>query len=1193
MDKQEQVRPVLQPAAETPTSPETVAGTGATPAPGEEGGALPEPRPGLEAGLEDVLALLHERTGHDFRQYRRPTLLRRLERRLQLRRMPDLAAYRVLLERDQLEADALVNDFLISVTNFFRDREAFSVLDDAVLPQVFRDKGPDDQVRVWVTACATGEEAYSIGMLLAEQEARMAAAPTVQVFATDIDERAIAGARAGLYPAAIAEELERERLERHFIPADKGYKVRKGLRDRVLFAPHDLLHDPGFSRLDLITCRNFLIYLNEDMHRQVLEMFHFALRPGGFLFLGSAETADVAADLFVPVDPWHRIYRARAAVRTRRSVAGAIAGTVAAASPASLLAGSNERRDPERARRRDAPASFAEIHREKLLELLPASVLLNADNEILHACNQAGRFLRPSGGEPTRDALALALPELRHELRTTLFQARRGGRRAVSAPVRYRDGGAERVATIAALPFRDAAAGAELVLVQFDDVPAAAPLWMEAVVTAAPAPVAEGQPGAAGDDALRQTRHQLQQAIEQADLSGVELRGANRQLQATVDALRTHIETLETDREETQAINEELQAVNGELKLKIEATAKANDDLSNLIASTDIATLFLDRQLRIKRYTPRIAGIFNMIPADVGRPLAHLTHRLDYPELFEEIAGVFGNLQPIEREVKSSDGRGYIVRVHPYRTAEERIEGVVVTLFDISRRREAEAALRASEERFRVLAEASPALIWQVGDGGELRYLNGRFQDATGLAPDQLRAAGWQAVVHPEDSAEFLGALDAAREGRAPFQRRVRLTTAGGAWRWFESHALPWHAVGRDYRGHVGISIDVDDAVQAEDALKIADRRKDEFLAILAHELRNPLAPVSNALQLLRYSEGRGNMDRLLEMAERQVRQMVRLVDDLMEVTRIKRGKIDLRRAPATLAEILGTAIESCQPGLEQAGHQLVLHLPDETLMLDADKVRLTQVFVNLLNNAIKYTPGRGEIVLSAWRQGEQARVTVRDNGQGIPPDQLPRIFEMFAQPHGAGGRSESGLGIGLTMVRSLLEMHGGSVDAYSAGAGKGSEFVVCLPLLAQAAQEMPARPAAAPDAARPLAAHRVLIVDDNRDAADSLCHLLAARGAEVQAVYDGQAALDALDKLDSARPQSVVLDIGMPGMDGYQVARRIRAEPRYDGMRIIALTGWGQHADRMRSSASGFDHHLTKPADLGMLQALLTGSDS
>jgi two-component system CheB/CheR fusion protein len=570
-----------------------------------EDGALPEPRPGLDLGLDGVLALLHERTGHDFRQYRRPTLLRRLERRLQLRRMSDLAAYRTLLERDQLEADALVNDFLISVTNFFRDREAFDALDQQVLPQIFHDKGADDQVRVWVAACASGEEAYSVGMLLAEHEARAAAPPTVQMFATDIDERALAAARTGVYPAGIADEVPRERLERHFVPADKGYKVRKGLRDRVLFASHDLLHDPGFSRLDLIACRNFLIYLNDDMHRQVLEMFHFALRPGGFLFLGSAETVDVASDLFVPVDPWHRIYRARAAVSTRRSLADAVAGAAAVATiggaGASQLAGPNERRDAERARRRDAPASFADIHRDKLLELGPPSVLLNADNEILHACPHAGRFLRHGGGEPTRDALALALPELRTDLRATLFQARHSGRRTVSAAVRYRDGGVERAATISASPFRDEAGGAELVLVQFDD--AAMPV---SVPTSAPP----------------EARAALQQAIEHADLSGVELRSANRQLQATVDALRASLDELGSQGEEMQSTNEELQTVNAELKIKVQETAKANDDLSNLIASTDIATLFLDRQLRIKRYTPRMAGIFNIIPADIGRSSA-------------------------------------------------------------------------------------------------------------------------------------------------------------------------------------------------------------------------------------------------------------------------------------------------------------------------------------------------------------------------------------------------------------------------------------------------------------------------------------------------------------------------------------------------------------------------------------------
>jgi CheY-like chemotaxis protein/two-component sensor histidine kinase len=360
---------------------------------------------------------------------------------------------------------------------------------------------------------------------------------------------------------------------------------------------------------------------------------------------------------------------------------------------------------------------------------------------------------------------------------------------------------------------------------------------------------------------------------------------------------------------------------------------------------------------------------------------------------------------------------------------------------------------------------------------------------------------------------------------------------------------------------------------------------------VLAHELRNPLAPVSNALQLLRYSEGRGNIDRLLEMADRQVRQMVRLVDDLMEITRIKRGKIDLQRAPAALAEILATAVESCQPAMEQARHRLIVELPDPSLMLDADRVRLTQVFVNLLNNAAKYTPGRGEIRLRAWRDGDQALVAVRDNGMGIAPEQLPHIFEMFSQPHGTNGRSESGLGIGLTMVRSLLELHGGTVQAHSAGLKQGSEFTVRLPLLLREEEGADAgthvdAPASV-DGARPLAAQRILIVDDNRDAADSLCYLLAARGAEAHAVYDGQAALDALDTL---RPQALVLDIGMPGMDGYQVASRIRSDVRYAALRIIALTGWGQHADRMRSAACGFDHHLTKPADLGALQALLTG---
>ena len=322
-------------------------------------------------------------------------------------------------------------------------------------------------------------------------------------------------------------------------------------------------------------------------------------------------------------------------------------------------------------------------------------------------------------------------------------------------------------------------------------------------------------------------------------------------------------------------------------------------------------------------------------------------------------------------------------------------------------------------------------------------------------------------------------------------------------------------------------------------------------------------------------------------MVERQVRHMVRLIDDLMEVTRISRGKVDLRRVPVALADILGTAVETSLPGFEHKRQQLTVEPVDGALRLDADKVRLTQVFSNLLNNASKYTAPGGQVWLAARREGDEVLVSVRDTGMGIPPDQLSVIFEMFTQPHGRDGHSDGGLGIGLAMVRSLVELHGGAVQAHSAGPGQGSEFLVRLPLHACPEAALGRDEGAGDARAAPLAGRRILVVDDNRDAADSLCQLLSARGAQAQAVYGGHAAIEAFAH---TRPDAIVLDIGMPDMDGYEVARRIRREEGAGAIRIVALSGWGQHADRQRSRESGFDHHLTKPAELHSLVSFLTG---
>ena len=522
------------------------------------------------------------------------------------------------------------------------------------------------------------------------------------------------------------------------------------------------------------------------------------------------------------------------------------------------------------------------------------------------------------------------------------------------------------------------------------------------------------------------------------------------------------------------------------------------------------------------------------------------------------------------------------VRAAPLRDADGGVARWIGMNIDVDARRQAESALRESDGRFRVLAEASPALIYEFDDRGQVVYANRACQDGLGMRAGSAPENDWGAMLDPDRGGRYVERVRIAIATRTPFQQRVRARAADGRWHWFESHGAPLFGQDGAYRGHVGISIDVTEAVEAEEALRHADRRKDEFLATLAHELRNPLAPISNAVHLLRRPDGRRTADRMVEMVGRQVRQIVRLVDDLMDVSRITQGKLELRREPLSLAEVLSMAVETSMPAIEAGRHELAVSLPEETLMLEADKVRLTQVFGNMLNNAAKYTDRGGRIWVGARREGGEVVVSVRDTGIGIPPAKLPHVFEMFAQAHRDSARGQAGLGIGLTMVKSLIELHGGSVEARSEGPGKGSEFIVRLPLAK--APSLPEHGGGG-DGGALLAGRRLLVVDDNGDAAESLALLLHMVGAEVRTAHDGPAGLAQAEQF---RPHAVLLDLGMPGMDGFEVARRLRMDPGQAGLVIVALTGWGQEDDRRRTRAGGFDHHLTKPVDVDALLDIL-----
>ncbi len=664
--------------------------------------------------LRDIFAQLRLRTGHDFSNYKRPTVLRRIARRISVHQLSDLTAYSRFMEENAAEANALLKDLLISVTNFFRDPEAFEALERDIIPKLFEGKTPDDQVRVWVTGCATGEEAYTVTMMLVEYAATLTAAPQIQVFATDIDEDAIALAREGYYTLNDAADVPPERLSRHFFSEGGGYRVRREIRERVLFAVHNIIKDPPFAHIHLATCRNFLIYLNHTAQRRVMDVLHFALSPAGYLMLGGSESVDGAVDLFSILNKEHRIYQGRV-VETRLSFPVPDRAYIATLGKL-----------PESPRLRDSQptlrSTYAQLHQRLLERYSWPSVVVNEDYDILHISESAGRFMQISGGEVSTNLLALVRPELRLELRSALYQAAHQEIDAESPTMPVPVGGETKFIKVRVRPVlseEDRARSLFLVLFEETNKPPENGQG-HIVLTDEEVTLARSL-----EEELLEVKAHLRATIEHHELQREELKASNEELQAMNEEMRSAAEELETSKEELQSINEELTTVNQELKIKIEELGHTNDDLRNLINSTRIGTVFLNRELRVKLFTPRARDIFNFIPADVGRGLSDITSKLDDNRLIQDAEWVLERLQPIERTVHTKDSSAYLMQISPYRTFEDRIDGVVLAFTDITDR-------YRSDEQFRRAIEVAPIPIIMQAEDGEVLQISRTWAELTG-----------------------------------------------------------------------------------------------------------------------------------------------------------------------------------------------------------------------------------------------------------------------------------------------------------------------------------------------------------------------------------------------------------------------------------------------------------------------------
>jgi len=640
---------------------------------------------GGEEVLRRILAHLHVRTGHDFSPYKRSTVLRRIVRRTQVARRETLEEYFAYLRENPDESQLLLTDLLISVTTFFRDGGSFEKLAKLAIPKLFEDKDATNPIRIWVAGCATGEEAYSIGMLILEEASRHDLRPEVQIFATDMDSRALAIAREGRYPAAIEADVSEERLRRFFQRDGEHFRVKRELRDLVLFASHSLLKDPPFSHLDLVSCRNLLIYLNRELQQQVIATLHYALNPAGYLFLGSSENADHTEHLFQAVDRESRIYQSRGLSGRRPPPLPGLLG----------MTHIGERKAAEtQAGVRGGPRA---LHREALESLSPPSAVVDSNCRVVHLSENAGRFLHFPGGVLTSEITDLVREEIRQDLRAALHRAFEHRESTLSPAILVQFDGTPRRVYVQVKPIPGHESQARRALV----------LFIEGEVGEHTG-LSEPASGPPGSETVRRLKEELDLANlhlrtkrDESEAATEELRAANEELQSINEEYRSTAEELETGKEELQSINEELQTVNSELKLKLDSVSRANSDLQNLMAATDFGTLFLDTDLVIKLFTPRTNDLFNITLNDIGRPITDFTHRLKYEDLAADSRKVLRDLTPVERELPSEQGGWYLMRIRPYRTSEDKIDGVVITFVDVTERRRMEESLRASEERLR------------------------------------------------------------------------------------------------------------------------------------------------------------------------------------------------------------------------------------------------------------------------------------------------------------------------------------------------------------------------------------------------------------------------------------------------------------------------------------------------------------
>ncbi|BAZ30347.1 signal transduction histidine hinase [Cylindrospermum sp. NIES-4074] len=1153
-----------------------------------------------------IFALLHTATGVDFTHYKQTTFQRRIQRRMVLYKLERLEDYVRYLQSHPVEVQALYQDVLISVTSFFRDPEGYQALKEQVFPTIVKGKSSESPIRIWVPGCATGQEAYSIAICLMEFLDNVNPKPAIQIFATDINETGIEKARSGIYRDSEMAEVSPERQRRFFIQVESGYQVKKSIREVCIFARQNLISDPPFSNLDLISCRNLLIYFESVLQKKLMPIFHYSLKPTGFLMLGNSESAGEYSELFALLDRKHKIYSKKLATNHLN------VDFVTRNYPLAKV-------NPDKQMSKEA-WDIVDLQKDAdqivLNRYAPVGVLISDDMDIVQFRGDTSVYLRPAPGQPSFNLLKMARKGLLEELRTAIHQAKRQDVTVRKENLQIQGSEPPRKVNIEVIPVKTPSAATRYFLVLFEDVPllAAQPSLVpenQEQADTAPEILRLQQELSTTKQELAVTQEYLESIILERETTTQDLKVANEEILSSNEELQSTNEELQTAKEEVQATNEELKTTNEELHSRNLELHQVNNDLLNLLNSVNIPILILANDLRIRRFTPTAQRLLNLIPTDVGRLFSDIRSNINLPNLESLLLEVIDTFNVKELEVQDQGGHWYNLRIRPYRTTENQINGVVMVLVDIDALKRSAQQLEQARNYAEAIVETVPEPLIVLDSGLRVVTANQAFyqtfQVSSAETEQHLIFELGNSQWNNPQLIKLLEEIFLHNTQLQDFELEQVFEKIG-----YKAMLLNGCKIPQEGNDQI-ILLAIQDITQrkqfeaeraqilaqeqsARQDAEASNRTKDEFLSILSHELRNPLHAMLGWSQLLR----KKNLDAAqishgLDVLERSARAQTQLIEDLLEISRITSGKLSLKNRLIDLAPVVGAALEVVHLSAEAKNIQIESQVPSGMVKVLGDVDRLQQVIWNLLSNAVKFTPVGGRIEVTLERIDSQAQIRVSDTGIGIANDFLPHVFERFRQADSTKVRAHNGLGLGLSIVRHLVELHGGTVHAESPGEGLGTTMIVRLPLCSTIEERSQLSDSDMMTVARGLEASvdhlpsleglQILVVDDEADMRELLMTALQEYGAEVTTTASADEAFSVLTS-HPGMYDVLLSDISMPKQDGYSLIRRVRSlSPEVGGqIPAAALTGYARNEERLEAQLAGFQMHIAKPIELAQL---------